>query len=137
MSNPITILTTVNAPIKKVWKYWTKPKHITKWAFASNDWEAPYAENDLKVGGKFKTTMAAKDGSQSFDFAGTYTVVENHKLIEYDMDDARHVKTVFNKTQDGVEVTQTFDPETENPIEMQKQGWQQILNNFKTYTENK
>ncbi len=103
------------------------------WAFASDDWEAPAAENDLCVGGKFKTTMAAKDKSKSFDFAGIYTTVTKYKLIEYDMTDGRHVKIVFTETPDGVKVTETFDPEQENTEELQRSGWQAILDNFKKY----
>jgi uncharacterized protein YndB with AHSA1/START domain len=141
--NPITVEVTVNAPIEKVWEYWTKPEHITKWAFAADDWEAPSAENDLRVGGRFKTVMAAKDKSASFDFGGVYTVVENHKLIEYDMSDpsansaqvARHVKVEFSEVPDGVKVVVTFDPENENSEDMQRTGWQGISDNFKKYVE--
>jgi uncharacterized protein YndB with AHSA1/START domain len=137
MSNPITIETIIHAPIEKVWQYWNEPAHITQWAFASDDWEAPAAENDLRVGGKFKTVMAAKDKSSSFDFTGTYTAVKEHELIEYDMDgdDHRHVKNEFTIVPEGVKVTVTFDPEHENPEDMQRSGWQAILDNFKKHTE--
>ncbi len=131
----ITIKTLVNAPVEKVWEVWTDPKHIVKWAFASDDWEAPYADNDVKVGGRFKTTMAAKDKSASFDFTGIYTAVTENKLIEYDIDDGRHVKAEFKEVPDGVNITVIFDPENENPIEMQRSGWQTILDNFKKYVE--
>lgn len=133
--NPITIETVVKAPMSKVWEGWNKPEHITKWAFASDDWEAPAAENDLRTGGKFKTTMAAKDKSASFDFGGVYSSVKEHELIEYDMTDGRHVKVEFTETPEGVKVVETFDPENENPDEMQRSGWQAILDNFKKYTE--
>jgi len=133
----ITIQTTVNAPMDKVWKCWNTPEDIKGWAFASDDWEAPAAENDLREGGKFKTVMAAKDKSASFDFGGTYTAVHEHALIEYDMDDGRHVKTELVSTPEGVKITQTFDPESENPIDMQRSGWQSILDNFKKYVESK
>lgn len=133
--NPITIKTTINAPIEKVWESWTTPLHIEKWAFASSDWMASNATNDLKVGGKFKTTMSAKDKSASFDFEGVYSAIDENRLIEYDMSDGRHVKTVFETTPSGVKVAQTFDPEDENPLEMQRDGWQAILDNFKDYTE--
>lgn len=133
--SPITIHTTITAPLEKVWEYWNAPEHITKWAFASDDWEARDAENDAQTGGKFKTTMAAKDGSASFDFEGIYTVVTEHELIEYDMSDGRHVKVVFEQTPEGITVTETFDPENENPEDMQRDGWQAILDNFKKYTE--
>lgn len=131
----ITIETTVHASFTRVWEYWSRPEHITKWAFASDDWEAPEAENDLREGGKFRTRMQAKDGSAGFDFTGTYTRVKEHELIEYDMDDGRHVKVTFAQTPEGVTITTIFDPEKENPIEMQRQGWQAILNNFKKYVE--
>jgi len=133
--NTITVETTVNAPLSKVWEYWTTPEHIMHWAFASDDWEAPASVNDLKVGGKFKTTMAAKDNSASFDFAGVYTVVQEHVLIEYDMSDSRHVKVEFHQLPEGVKVITTFDPEDENPMEMQRSGWQAISDNFKKYVE--
>src|SRR3954462_10739547 len=100
----ITIETVINAPADKVWQYWYEPEHITKWAFASDDWEAPEAENDLKVGGRFKTVMAAKDKSSSFDFGGTYAAVIPHELIEYDMDDGRHVQAVFAATGEGTKI---------------------------------
>ncbi len=137
INTPITIETIVNAPMETVWDCWNKPNHITNWAFASDEWHAPYADNDLKVKGKFKTTMAAKDGSMSFDFEGTYTEVKKHELIEYDMDDGRHVATHFAKLGNDVKIVQTFDPESTNPVEMQKGGWQAILDNFKKYTETK
>ena len=131
----ITVETTVNAPIEKVWNYWGNPEHITQWCQASDDWHAPYADNDLKTNGKFKTTMAAKDGSFSFDFEGVYSKVEKHKLIEYKMGDGRKVKVEFEVQGNTTHVKETFDPEDTNPIEMQRGGWQAILNNFKKYTE--
>lgn len=134
MQEKITVSTVVHAPFETVWNAWSQPEHIVRWAFASEDWEAPAAENDLRVGGRFKTVMAAKDRSASFDFEGTYTVVE-HGLIEYDMDDGRHVKVEFEAVPEGVKVTETFDPETENTPEMQRDGWQAILENFKKHVE--
>lgn len=142
----MTVQTVINAPMEKVWDYWNNPEHILHWAFASDDWETPSAENDLRIGGKFKTTMSAKDKSTSFDFTGIYTVVKENELIEYDMNDVppspdgsgeakRHVKVEFKKTPDGVKVTETFDPENENPEELQRSGWQAILDNFKKYAE--
>ncbi len=136
MNNPITINAHINAPISKVWKYWNEPEHITHWAFASEDWAAPRAENDLRVGGTFVTRMEAKDGTAGFDFGGTYTAVEENKLIEYTMDDGRQVKSEFKEVANGTEVTTWFEPENQNTIEMQRGGWQAILNNFKKYTEN-
>lgn len=125
----------VQASMAKVWEYWNKPEHIIGWAFASDDWEAPAAENDLRVGGRFKIVMAAKDKSTSFDFTGTYTVLKEHSLIEYDLDDSRHVKVQFNQLPKGIHITETFDPEKENSEELQRSGWQAILSNFKKYVE--
>jgi uncharacterized protein YndB with AHSA1/START domain len=135
MRNPITVQSIIKAPIAKVWEFWTRPEHIVNWAFASDDWEAPAAENDVRVGGKFKTVMTAKDKSTSFNFTGIYTSVKNHELIEYDIDDGRHVKVEFAEVPEGVRVTETFEPEKTNPEEMQRSGWQAILDNFKKYAE--
>jgi uncharacterized protein YndB with AHSA1/START domain len=131
----ITVQNITNAPIEKVWSMWTEPKHITKWCQASDDWHAPYADNDVVTGGKFKTTMAAKDGSVSFDFEGVYSNVKHQKGIEYDMSDGRHVSVQFTREGDSTKIVETFDPETTNPIEMQRGGWQAILDNFKKYVE--
>lgn len=132
----ITVQTRVDASIEKVWKLWTSPKHVTKWNNASPDWHTPYAENNLKVGGNFKYTMAAKDGSMSFDFEGVYTDVVGHSFIAYTMADGRKVTITFESLENGVLVTEKFDPETENSEALQQQGWQAILDNFKKYTEN-
>jgi uncharacterized protein YndB with AHSA1/START domain len=131
----ITVETTVKAPVEKVWKYWSEPRHITRWCNASDDWHAPDAENDLRVEGKFKTTMAAKDGSQSFDFEGVYTNIQEYKLIEYTMGDGRKVKITFSNQGDETKVVETFETETINSLELQRGGWQAILDNFKKYTE--
>ena len=131
----ITVETTVNAPVEKVWKSWNEPRHITKWCAAAEDWHAPYAENDLRKDGKFKTTMAAKDGSFSFDFEGVYTKVEPNKTIEYTMSDGRTVQVYFSSNGNSTKIKETFEAETENPVEMQRQGWQAILDNFRNYTE--
>lgn len=133
--NTITVSAIINAPMDKVWNCWSKPDHIKNWAFASDDWEAPSAENDLRIGGKFRTRMEAKDKSEGFDFDGVYTNLIDHKLIEYDMSDGRHVKVVFEKIPEGILVTEEFEPEKENTEELQRSGWQAILNNFKKYTE--
>jgi uncharacterized protein YndB with AHSA1/START domain len=131
----ITVQALVNAPIEKVWNAWTKPEHITQWNNASDDWHTPKASNDLRVGGKFSATMAARDGSASFDFEGTYTDVKQHQLIAYSMADGRTVKVVFKAEGSKTKVIETFDPESENSIELQRGGWQAILDNFKKYTE--
>ncbi len=136
MSEVITISTKVNAPVAKVWEYWNGAEHIPHWAFAADDWGAEPKSNDLRPGGDFVTEMFARDRSMSFDFAGTYTAVVENELLEYDLGDARHVKTVFTETPSGVEIVQSFDAEGENPIDMQRAGWQAFLDNFKKYVEN-
>jgi uncharacterized protein YndB with AHSA1/START domain len=133
----ITVKSTVKAPIAKVWEMWKTPAHIQEWNSASPEWHTPYAENDLQTGGKFKSTMAARDGSMSFDFEGEYTLVKENEAIEYVIGDGRKVEIVFRETPNGVEVIESFDPETENSEEMQRGGWQAILDNFKNYVENK
>ena len=131
----ITVQTTVEAPVEKVWNSWTKPEHITQWNSASDDWHTPQASNDLRVGGKFSATMAARDGSASFDFEGVYSNVKPNQLIEYVMSDGRTVKVAFEASGNKTHVKETFDAENENPIELQRGGWQAILDNFKKYTE--
>ncbi len=133
----------VNAGVEKVWEHYTNPESIKGWAFASDDWECPNAINDLKVGGKFLTRMQAKDGSFGFDFMGTYLEVEEFKKIKYVMDKAanedmgRECEILFEGMGNGqTKVEVIFDSENENPIEMQKNGWQSILNNFKNFVEN-
>ena len=131
----ITIEVIINASIEKVWECWTNIEHIVNWYYASDDWHAPYAENDLRAGGRFKTTMSAKDGSMSFDFEGTYTTVKSFEHIEYTIDDGRKVVISFSNSDTRVEIVQTFEAESENSLELQRNGWQAILNNFKAYTE--
>jgi len=131
----IIVETLVNTPIEKVWSCWSEPGHITKWCQASDDWHAPYADNDLRTGGKFKTTMAAKDGSFSFDFEGVYDHVEKYKLIEYRIGDGRNVKILFESTGRSTKIIETFEAEDSHSIDMQRTGWQAILDNFKKYTE--
>ena len=131
----ITIETIVKAPVAKVWGYWTKPEHIIKWNNASDDWHTTKAENDLREGGKFSSRMEAKDGSFGFDFGGIYDVIREHEYIEYTLGDGRKVKITF--TGNGIEtkIVETFKAENTNSIEMQRSGWQVILDNFKKYTE--
>jgi uncharacterized protein YndB with AHSA1/START domain len=133
--SPITVEATVNASIEKVWNYWTEPKHIMNWNNASPDWHTPAAENDARTGGKFKSTMAARDGSMSFDFEGVYDKVVKQESIAYSLGDGRKVSITFVKEGNAVRVIETFDPEGQNPIEMQRGGWQAIMDNFKKYTE--
>ena len=134
-NSAITVTTTVNLPVEKVWESWNNPEHIKRWTHASADWHTPYADNDLRIDGKFKTTMAAKDGSFSFDFEGVYTDVKDHKLIAYTLGDGRKVSISFKTKGNITQIIETFDPEQENSIEMQQGGWQAILDNFKKYTE--
>jgi len=132
----ITIESTVNAPVKKVWEYWTKPEHIVKWNHASDDWHSPWSKNDLRVGGNFAARMEAKDGSMGFDFGGTYDAVMEHQYIEYTLGDGRKVKINFNPQNNSTRVVESFEAENTNSLEMQRGGWQAILDNFKKYAEN-
>ncbi len=131
----ITVESTINAPVAKVWDYWTKPEHITQWCAASDDWHTPRAENDLRVGGNFSSRMEAKDGSFGFDFGGVYDAVTTNEHIEYTIGDGRKVKITFSANGDTTKVVETFEAEDTNPIEMQRGGWQAIMDNFKKYTE--
>jgi uncharacterized protein YndB with AHSA1/START domain len=132
---PIVVSIETKAILTKVWEYWNAPKHITQWYFASEDWHAPSAENDLTEGGSFKTRMEAKDGSFGFDLEGIYSKIIPGELINYELPDGRKVSISFAENEGICTVQETFDPETENSIEMQKNGWQAILNNFKKYVE--
>ncbi|MFZ2206444.1 MAG: SRPBCC family protein [Microgenomates group bacterium] len=135
--NTITVETTINNTVQKVWKVWTEPDHIINWCQASDDWHAPAAKNDLRVGGSFSTTMAAKDKSSQFDFAGIYTKVIPNEIIEYVMSDGRKVKIVFEDQGHVTKITETFDPEGTNSLELQRNGWQSILDSFKRYVESR
>lgn len=131
----ITVQATVNAPVKKVWNYWTEPEHIMRWNNASDDWHCPRAESDLRPGGKFMSRMEAKDGSMGFDFRGIYDEVKEHELITYTMEDGRKVSVEFSGNEEGTMIRETFEPERMNSREMQKAGWQAILDHFKKHTE--
>jgi uncharacterized protein YndB with AHSA1/START domain len=131
----IAVETTVNAPVEKVWQYWTEPRHIMRWNNASADWCTTKAENDLREGGSFSATMAAKDGSFSFDFGGVYDKIKQHELIEYTLGDGRKVKVVFTSSGDQTKVVEDFEAENQNSIELQKGGWQAIMDNFKKHVE--
>lgn len=132
----ITVEATVNAPVEKAWEYFTKPEHIVKWSHASDDWHTTKAENDLRAGGKFSSRMEAKDGSFGFDFGGIYDVVDIHKKIAYTLGDGRKVSIDFSQEANATKVSETFEAESTNSIEMQKGGWQAIMDNYKKYTEN-
>lgn len=131
----ITVAATVNAPIESVWKAWTTPSDITKWNSASEDWHTPTAENDLRPGGKFSSRMEARDGSFGFDFGGIYDEVIPYELISYTLGDDRKVRITFDKNIEGVKIIESFVAENTNPVEMQRGGWQAILDNFKKYVE--
>jgi uncharacterized protein YndB with AHSA1/START domain len=131
----ITVQTIVAKPIQVVWDSFIQPEHITKWAFASSEWECPYAENDVRAGGRFLTRMAAKDGSASFDFTGTYTDVIALEKIAYKIDDERRVTVTFTEQEGGVLVEESFETEPTHTEEQQRVGWQAILDSFKAYTE--
>lgn len=131
----LTVETTVAAPVKKVWEYWTKPEHITQWNSASPDWHSPTATNDLRAGGSFSCRMEAKDGSMGFDFGGVYDQVTLHEQIAYTMGDGRKVDIRFSSEGDATKVVETFEAEATNSLEMQQGGWQAIMDNFKKYTE--
>ena len=131
----ITVRVIINIPVERVWEYWTEPRHIMKWNNASDDWYTPKAENDLRAGGKFLSRMEARDGSMGFDFSGKYSKIVPLKLIEYILDDERKVQVRFEPVGEKTMIIEVFEAEQENPIEMQKTGWQAILDNFKKYTE--
>lgn len=131
----ILVKTVVDSPINKVWNNWITPDKIVKWNNASDDWHTPRAQNDLWVGGNFDFRMEAKDGSMGFDFAGTYSKVVNNQLIEYTIADGRVVRIIFSTKENKTEITESFEAEDTNPIEMQRSGWQSILDNFKRFTE--
>lgn len=131
----VTIQTTVAAPLEKVWQMWTLPEHITNWNFASPEWHCPSAENDLQVGGKFSYRMEAKDGSMGFDFSGAYLALEEKASIKFRLDDERDVQVLFSPVDATTFIMQSFEVETRNDPELQRQGWQAILENFRKYVE--
>jgi uncharacterized protein YndB with AHSA1/START domain len=131
----ITIEAMISAHIRKVWDCYILPEHITNWNFASDDWHCPKAENDVQVGGKYIARMEAKDGSFGFDFEAFYDEIIDYKKVSYTMTDGRRAITNFENQNGKTKVITTFDAENENPVEMQRTGWQAILNNFKKYVE--
>ena len=131
----ITVETKVNVPVDKVWKYWTEPRHITGWYFATDDWHAPFAENDLRVDGKFKIRMSAKNDSNGFDFEGIYNKVILNHCIDYTLADGRKVGIHFIPEGDKTKIEEIFEAEDLHSHELQKGGWQAILDNFKKYAE--
>ena len=135
MDNKITVTVTINADVKKVWDYYTNPTHIVNWNFAAPSWRCPTATNDMKVGGVYKARMEAKDGSFGFDFEAVYNEIIPEEKIVYTIADGRKVINTFEEKNGETRVITEFEAESQNPIEMQKGGWQSILDNFKNYTE--
>jgi len=131
----ITVSATIKAPLDSVWKCWTTPEHIMQWNNASDDWHTTRAENDLRVGGKFLSRMEARDGSVGFDFFGIYDTVNANSLIEYTLGDDRRVRITFTSNGNETNIVEIFEAEEINTVEMQKGGWQAILDNFKKYAE--
>lgn len=131
----ISIYAEIDVPIKLAWELWHTPIHIKEWYTASEEWATSEAENNFKEGGKFSYRMEAKDGTVDFDFSGKYDKIENHRFISYTLDDGRKVDVRFRKTDTDTIIIQKFQPETENPLKIQKEGWQAILNNFKRYAQ--
>lgn len=134
-SKMITVATTVNAPIEKVWKHWNEPSSIEQWCSPSPDWETVNSQNDLRIGGEFSSRMQAKDGSMGFDFGGMYTDVIPNQYIAYAMSDGRKVEISFSEENGKTHVRESFDPENINPEEMQRAGWQAIIDSFRDFTE--
>jgi uncharacterized protein YndB with AHSA1/START domain len=135
MTNAITVKTIIDASIEKVWQCWITPQHIMQWNHAGDDWHCPASTYSVEVGGKFSATMASKDGNFSFDFWGIHDQIITHQLIASTMGDRRKMKVEFIAIGNTTEVIEMFEPESENPLEMQQIGWQMILDNFKKYCE--
>jgi uncharacterized protein YndB with AHSA1/START domain len=131
----ITVEAIIEAPIDIVWNFWTKPEHVQHWNFASPDWHCPKATSDFTVGGEFHYIMAAKDGSVDFDFCGTFTKILDKSFIEIFLEDGRELNIQFESEGAHTKIIETFEPEEVNSIELQRQGWQSILNQFKQYVE--
>lgn len=134
---PITLEITILKPISKVWEYFTRPEDIIQWNFASDEWTCPTAENNLKIGGNFNYRMEAKDQSFGFDYTGIYDEILPLEKIKYHLDDDRKVEVIFEKIDENTtKVTETFDPDPEQPPQMQRDGWYAILDNFHKHVEN-
>ena len=131
----ITVQVNIEGSVEQVWKFWTSPESISQWNNASDDWHTPYVDNNVKVGATFLWRMEAKDGSFGFDFGGTYKVVKPNEQIQYVLGDDRKVNIDFHSTGSITKVTETFEAESENSLELQQAGWQAILDNFKKFVE--
>lgn len=133
----VTLKSTILRPIDKVWEFYTEPEHITQWNFATPEWNCPSAKSDLRSGGNFSYRMEAKDGSFGFDYAGIFDEVIPENKLSYRLDDGRKVEVSFNKIDDSTtEIIEIFEPEASHPVEMQREGWNNILHNFEKYAEN-
>lgn len=137
MKNIITISTQIKGDIKRVWEYYTLPDHITQWNFADPSWHCPWATNDMRPGGKYVARMEARDGSFGFDFGAVYDQIDPEKSFSYTIGDGRSVTVRFNPNGALIEVVVSFEAEQQNPVDMQRGGWQSILNNFKKYAESR
>ncbi len=135
MKEKITVSAIVDQNVSKVWEAWNKPEHIINWNFAADEWCCPSAESDFKEGGKFTSRMEARDGSMGFDFWGIYDVIKENEQLDYTMGDGRKVWITFEEKDGKTHIIETFEAESENSLELQKGGWQAILNNFKSYAE--
>ena len=129
----ITVETTVPVSPELAWEYWTKPAHITQWNQASEDWHTPRAESDLRAGGKFSSRMESKDGKYGFDFGGTFDEVEPPRLLASTLGDGRKVRVTFESVASGTHIVETFEAESENSVELQRQGWQAIMDSYRKY----
>ena len=133
----VTLKTTILRPVQKVWEFFTKPEHITQWNFANDEWKCPSAKSDLREGGRFNYRMETKDGSFGFDYAGVFEEIIPEQKLSYHLDDGRKVEVFFASIDNSTtEITEIFEPETSNPVEMQRDGWDKILHNFEKYAEN-
>ena len=130
----ITVTAWIHAPLEKVWRCYTQPAHITRWNFAGPSWHCPHAENDMRIGGTYKARMEARDGSSGFDFEAVYIEIDPPFGFIYGFGE-RTAKVEFKEKENGTNVIITFDPETIHSIDLQRSGWQTILNHFKSYTE--
>lgn len=131
----ITVECIASVPIEQAWKLWTDPEHVVHWNFASPDWHTPRATTDLTVGGKYCARMEAKDGSAGFDCEGIFDKICEHELLESHFADARKIEVKFSRTENGTKISQTFETETVHPAELQRAGWQNIMDNFRKYAE--
>lgn len=132
----LTVTTEINKPVNDVWDFFSNPKHIVNWNFAHESWECPSAKNNLEAGGKLEVRMQAKDGSFGFDLIGIYDEVNENQSLKYHFEDGRKIEVIFEKlSENKTKITENFDPENQNPVDFQRDGWQAILDNFKIYAE--